>query len=635
MPYTTKILNGFGFGGLGDRIYGSWRTYEIFTPIIVDDDQSRGVEIRSVSGQILGYLNSNTQQSPLHKTKWKIGENGCEYADFELLEFPRFPINAYSKFTIYKFNKPAYTGYLQNPPSYGSRTKDGTYVFKTLGMFNRVKDFPIKLHRYFINQITVSGSTVRYIFSETLDDDIITGQRVITSKCASSNNNQNAVIQAIGTNWIEIYYAAGIAQPTAKGEAKILPLEWSFIHRIDQAFVQIALTYANINLGAQIVYNPDKIEPTTGYTTGDWIDFDGKTIKQAITILQGLCQADESSPSYLLGVDESGEWFCKQIGPEIPPGNVIYEGIEINKPDLQEDQTKIINFITVSRELGENESDFNGYTIAATAQSEESQYLYGLSPAPAELETIPGFVSTNTAQLYADATINAYKFPRKFLIASDVVIKNFLFDFGLWRYITKPTKLLRKLSNFDNLPEWTIDAGLDVTLATNLFTSGPASFKFNLTSADNGLSINKLITEFLEAKETILLQIRSTLLGNFIKLSFREDATWYELDIIVEKVNEWSSIEIEIASLNFIKVDEIKLTIQNVIDPVEIYIDQLMYFGVGSEYYTMPLKSAEYTEDQGRLSAKLNFGKQSIEFSEKIASMKNLIDKTRLLSKVH
>jgi hypothetical protein len=48
----------------------------------------------------------------------------------------------------------------------------------------------------------------------------------------------------------------------------------------------------------------------------------------------------------------------------------------------------------------------------------------------------------------------------------------------------------------------------------------------------------------------------------------------------------------------------------------------------------MPLKAAEYEEGQGRTIAKLEFGNQVIQFSEKIAAMKNLIDKTRLLSKV-
>lgn len=634
MAFSFIRLNGFGFGGFGNRAYGSWKTFEIFTPIVVDDDQVRGVEIRSVSGQILGYLNANTQESALHKVKWKNNRNGCEYADFELLEFPRFPLNAYSKFTIFKFNKPDYTGYLVNPPSYGARTKDATYVFKTLGLYHRVKNFPINLHRYFINQITVSGSTVRYIFSENVNDNVVTGQRIITSKCNSNNNNRNEVIQARGTNWIEINNVAGIAQPSAKGEAKILPLEWSFIHRIDEAFVQIVTNYAGINLGAQINFNPDKIEPTTGYTTGDWLDLDGKTIKQAIEFLQSLCQASKTDPVYEFGVDGSGEWFCKKIGPDILTTDVLYEGIEINKPDLQDDQTKIINFITVYRELGENESDKNAQTIAATAQSQESQYIYGLAPAPAELETIPAFVSNETAQLYANAIVNAYKFPRKFLIANEVVITNRLYQLALYRYITKPTPYLNILSNFDNLPEWTISPGLSVAVATNLFTSGPASMKFTLDGGDNGLFISKNITEFTSAKENLIIQIRSTLIGSYFKLSFREDTIWYDIDVASTKINEWEPFEFNLRTFPFQRIDEIKLTVQNVTDPVEVYLDQLMYFGVGSEYYEMPLKSVEYEEGQGRTIAKLEFGNQVIQFSEKIAAMKNLIDKTRLLSKV-
>jgi hypothetical protein len=190
------------------------------------------------------------------------------------------------------------------------------------------------------------------------------------------------------------------------------------------------------------------------------------------------------------------------------------------------------------------------------------------------------------------------------------------------------------LSNFDNLPEWTISPGLSVTVATNLFTSGPASLKFTLDGGDNGLFISKNITEFTSAKENLIIQIRSTLIGSYFKLSFREDTIWYDIDVASTKINEWEPFEFNLRTFPFQRIDEIKLTVQNVTDPVEVYLDQLMYFGVGSEYYEMPLKSAEYEEGQGRTIAKLEFGNQVIQFSEKIAAMKNLIDKTRLLSKV-
>jgi hypothetical protein len=640
MAFEIVRLGGFGIaGGLGTRAYGGWKEYEIFTPIIPPEGgDERGVEIRAVTGQLLGYIPTNVQQTALHKTIWKTSTIGSDFADFHLLEFPRFPISAYSRFTIYKFGKSAYTGYLVQPPAFGTRTKEGAYEFKTLGLYHRVKNFPIILKRYLINNITVSGSTVRYVFSQNLDNSVVTGMRMISSKTDSSNNNQNAIIQEIGTNWVEIHNVAGISQAFAKGEAKILPLEWSFIHRIDQVWAHLVQTWGNVNLGTQATFNPDKIQESTGYNTGDWIDLDGKTIEQARKFLQSLCQSTPNDPVYELGVDADGHWFCKKVGPEVPPNNVIYEGIEINNPELGQDMTKIINAITVSREVGENEQWDSGWREIVSAQDEASQFEYGLSPAPTELQTVPAFISEETAEIYANAIIEAYSQPRAYLNVTDVVLSNFLYEIGLWKYITKPDIYSIRFSNFDNIPEWDNPDSIDIAVVNTVFAQGPGCYRLIVDSSDNGKSITKTVSQFLNQKELLQFQLRCTQPGSLIRLEVRDGATWYPFDALTEQINVFETQAWDLTlsdTINLTKIDEIRFTVQNISEPTTIFIDQLVYFGIGSSHYTFPFRSAEFEESQGRtIARKIEFGTQYLRSSEKLASIKNMIDRTRLLSKV-
>jgi hypothetical protein len=620
MPFIDTYKN-FNIGNYRNRIF---RRPIVFSQFVDSGDTAEdvGLSFTTSTGATLGKIFIDCQKPYLVSTKFTIEESGGR--DFELIlsELPPFPLENFTKITFSLGQTSVFTGYVYDSPDTGN-TKRNPYSIKGFGMKKRLEEVTIQTDtNYNILTVTSSGTDRIYTFTTTIDlTKVQAGCKVIISGCDTDSNNGIYGIDSTTSNTITVTAASTTSQPTAAGLAEILPLEWSgATNLISDVFIHLIQNWGTYSNSVPISYDAGRITQTFGKLIGGAVNFNKMKFSKAMETLNLLLGGD-----YYIGVDGEGYYFLNSKPTDIL--KTFFVGFDLNDFELKQDYDKIKNIITVYRARNKFEGGA-GSKIGAIglplADSQTSIAKYGRKEDSIE---VPGYFSDAACQLIADKALELNKDPRYQWKANNLILKNY--QFGTYRVVSAEDLQKEIIMEFESLTDWTYTVGLDISLESDLIISGAKSFQLFVNNTDENSYFEYSYTtpiDFIQ-KNYLALYVRSTYIGEVLRLELTDDdgVTVETYSIVIDGVNQFLRISIDISNSNIINLKKIKFIIKNI--PIDsnnyIYIDELSFYYFGVKLIESNLKLATYNISNDKKYVNLDFGRESDKLENFLAGLRN------------
>lgn len=557
----------------------------------------------------------------VNKVKFSNDFRGCAECELSLTSPPLTDLQYGAKIKIRIGNQYFYTGYLFKPQSEFNSKKD-VFVYKFFGMRQRYAKQLINLKEYGITSITKSGDAVTYNLNQDIPADTFPNQRIAIRRTDNNANKGYYLITNLTNNSITVNNTLGVAQLTAGGDVIILPASCSNTSFISEVFRDVAKEA--VKNFPELVYNPTKIETSTGKVTTGFIDIDGIPYDKMIETLEIL-----GGNQFYMGVDERGEFFFKKI----PSGvlEVLNTGYDMKDPGLTLNYNNIANLVTGER-TQQRGSSSNGFSVVGTAQPESeallSQAKYGVY---AKRVSLPGYLSNDAIQAVIDNVLAINKEPRNSAKIGELKFDR-LYKIGNYAVCPLPDNYNVILNECDTLIGWI--SGLHISLSLNyqILMTGNASLEVGLGDLSNGEEIRLTLSEGFDliGKQTISFWIYSSKYGEFITLELTDEIHIHEYEISITTVSQFVLITLDISNINLDVIKELAFKFNNIIEPVVIYIDKINVRKFGAQHVIVPLKKATYNLESHKADIDLEFGDEGESLSEYLQGIQAQIETQKI-----
>lgn len=608
------------YGGNWNRVKGQPRQYIVYE---FGEEDSGNLIVRTATGSFVGNIAIGVRNTMFVEGTFITTPNGSESFSFKLNDLPPFPILRFSKIQIKLNEEFIFSGYINEAPEQGT-TRKKYYEFKGFGTAKRLESQVVDNQLKFdVQSISMSGSTARIYSTGTLPLGVDVNQWVIIRNCTEDSNNVSAYITAKGSNYIEILNPAGINQAITIGQFIVLPIEWSGYNAIlvSDLFDQIIRTYSG---DLPINYVPDKIQATTGYTTGGGkVDFDGSTMKKVFDSIKLML-----GEAFDIGVDETDSFFLR-AKPAQTLGQ-FHSGFQVQNPDIKIKLNNIINYCKVIRAKGKNEK-LNTTTIGATSQDLTSQKKYGLFSKDIE---VPAYMSDELCQIIADEKILNCKEPKPSILLKDLAMK--YYRHGYYNVVSEQNEYIFDVDDMESLTGWNSDpSGVTTSLDSNTLISGAFSTRFDLTTSANGNTKIKSVNYKLNFVKKIFLWVYQSVNSQILTLGFGENSHTEHSHIIYPiSSNAYFNVIIDVENLGLKKIGEISLTFNNLVGNSIVYIDRFQVLDYGSIYYRAYTKKNTYKFLTRKNIVDIEFGdEQPRNLEDFMSGVKSQIETSKILNK--
>lgn len=613
MPFIDFNVNNF-IGNFSQNIYRKPKKFKKYIEPI-DEQPIGSLEISTMNGGTVGKIYTSVEKPILESIKFSVEKLGGKEFEFTLSELPEFPLNNFATILFKLDNEPVFGGYIYDTPENGT-TKRQALKIKGFGHKKRLEETTIQTkENYQIASINFSNPNLTFVSTTPLDlSNIQIGCKVFIEDVESDLNKGLFTITSFTSNSITVNSVFGTSQSIVKGKMKILPFVWSQSNSlVSDVLIYIIERFGTMANGTPLFYNPSLIDETTGIFIAGVIDFNKLSLLKCVQSLQSILGNE-----YQIFIDSQGFWNCKKKSEFVE--GVLNVGFNLNDFELKLDYNKIKNVITVMRAGQKTESGNSVLGAIAEPQDDVSTSIAKYGRKEEKIE-VPSFFSNEACQLIANQTLALKKEPRFEAKAKKLDLKNY--PFGNYKIITSEDNQKLILHEFDSLINWTLN-GLNCTLNNLILKTGSKSFKLLLDVIDNNNFIEYIFQNSISIiqKQYIEIYIRSNKIGNLAKLKLEGNNDFKEIDLSFSEINEFLFVQIDIKNMTSSFLNSFRITFQNLIEPTEIYIDEisLNYFGV--KHLELPLVQANYTISNSNKSVDLDLGLESDKLEDFLAGVK-------------
>ncbi|MDZ4726209.1 MAG: hypothetical protein SH817_08625 [Leptospira sp.] len=589
--YEEAYSNGFGGFPFGGLIYsqGAIRiNYNLRNDGKTDDDfLSFGI----ANGSFLESFPIDVQNTIFQKLSFVVNNGGnCQSFKFSLNSLPDVPLLTYTEYALKFGSIPRFKGYITKRPIPG---EDEDLNFSGYGFFKKIEKTKIKNpDNHLIQSVSQSGTTMTLnLLPGSLVASAKVGLKIVVKNCNESKNNGVFEITSNGTATIVVLNPSGVTDSSISGVVYILPIEWTESTRIDlliKKTLSMSLTSSN-----QVLYDPSTIEETTGFLSAGEVNFEGMEIGKFFDLMRKFLQR-----KYYIGIDGYGKIFVRQIPLQMI--QKLHAGFDFPSGSINTDEEVAGNLITVNKSDSKSGKS-SGSSIAGIASDPTSVAKYGEQPYS---EDIPGHLSADTGNLYANALLIIMKDPIIQGEAKDMPWR--WYDFGLYGYVTKTDFYPFTIEDFDSLTNWVTDAEITRSIVNSKLVNGANSHKLVLTSASENKVHRKPISFRMNSGKNMFFYMFSNVKIK-IRYGFGTDS-WNEnvYDFETFEVDRWFPYRVQFQGLTK-QINHIGFQILSDID-AEVYLDFLNCFSYTALHYELQLDQAEYIIDSHERKVTLKFG---------------------------
>lgn len=625
MIVSTK-RNAFGMGAFNRRAMNQPLVVnELVLPEGTNQSASAVVKIWNRNEHLLDAYYPTIQNSIIANIEYEYDEAGSGACEINFLERSKIGFASFGIVTIDKGTR-RYKGFIHEFPDDGSN-KNEVFIYKIKGLRERLKQMTIKVsEKYDIQSISQSGTSSTFTISETLSYNPI-GRMLVSANSANKFNNTNSIITSYTFHTVTIYNPLGINQATPQGEFRILPYEWSVSTKISDIFKQVILEYASrYNNG--ITYNSLKIDDSVGYTSQGWIDLDTLTLDKVFDGLRKMLNG-----AYILGVDEDGDFFFKQL--EDDPLDYLYIGYHVQDAEIKAKPGDIFNRITVFRKNGK-QKEGTGLSVGAIGGPLEDANISAAKFGDRYKEiNMPSFFSDEANQLVADNALSRYK-DLKYTVKINNIPNDKKYKIGIYQVVTPPVDRKLIISEHDSITGWTIQSGITTSISESVLVSGVASTVYGLRTASNNKTATYNCNMYLASQAKINLWVRCTHIGQYMDISISDGINTYTNQIFFDTKNTFALFTWDISDLPITKITQVKYTFKNSTGtnphaPREsIFVDELSVELFGSIRYNVPLQKVKVKELENYTDVDLQFGEEFDKLSDYLLGLQALSENSIL-----
>ena len=595
MSFSRVWVSTFGF--ISNFIVNSPKPVLLFSDpgeAVLDDSV---FEFETITGTLTGNIPIDIEETIFKKLKFSYDRAGSKDLEFELNQFPYFPLLRFTKVALSLGGVRAFGGYIYKTPKQGSRY-DRELKYSGLGLNKRFKKMKIapRINRwiYEIDKITKSGSNIIVTLSESLDPLVLSGSICYIRGAEEDINNGRYTIGSTSVNTITVPNVAGLNQTIIKGSVYVLPQVMSNPTALVSELIKFMVTeYFSL---VPFIKNIDTfISETTGVFIGSRVDFQDMDYEEAFERLQSM------AVGYRLWVDPMG---VIRLDPESSqPIDSIFSGFGPSM-EFDENLDEIVNIVTVKGIADKSGGKIGGFAIKAIARDETSILRNG--PMEKEIEVSASW-GDEAMQTVADQVLNSYK---EGVTTAEVDKAPFgYYAIGKYTLVSSEDFYTDVIDEMDSLDGWEADVEITASLSSSILVTGSHSIRLQFNSDADGAEFKKDVSLEIPGLRKMIFYLRSNKVGTFLK--FGLGTTDFTENLYTIPIGQSADLEqyvVEVPISPNSTIGQIGFLIDGSEDLSDVFIDEISF-----EYYTalhiqIDLKQVDVIINPHDRYCKLHFG---------------------------
>lgn len=324
--------------------------------------------------------------------------------------------------------------------------------------------------------------------------------------------------------------------------------------------------YLFIGNNVGVNFNPYKINvPSLSNIS---IEFKDKKLDKVLARILAICNYDYNNTKYRLYVDNEKDVVIEPLSSE--PVSTLIEGVDFQKPEVNIDNSKIINKIRVYRTVSGSP---NSVEYIGVYNDNESQGKYGIFMSKL---TFPDFVDTSTIEKIVDFIFDDRAAPQTSIKLTNLTFEE-IFSFGEYRIFNRRELYWRSISDCDSFDGWDLSnlSSASASLSSSHVLTGKRSIAIETTTSSSSEYIEYTLEKYFPLPQIVRLFLYFEETAPALKITFYDEkSNSLEINVGSENLfsNQWIKYSKDIAQTTEVSNLEVNLTSIDVED-LEVDID--------------------------------------------------------------